>query len=321
MLQLIHLVLRIIVTALSLTRQIRSLFKERPFSMPRRNSTIIDIADIPLPKEKDMIEFQIEIETLIHKNQLMPRIRAEFEESPLGFEEHMTKFNVDPDFGFSLLAQMALHKRAHLPTLVGILRNHFDGDCQLTANELLKACQADLMDWDTVSRQFIVRYELSPDVQADLDRYQYPLPMVVPPLEITNNRETGYYINNGSVILRDNHHDNDVCLDHLNRMNKVRYRLNEDVARTIKNKWKSLDKPKPDEEYGEYQKRVRAFQKYNKTAYDVHLHLGIANGGEFWLTHKYDKRGRTYCQGYHVNTQGNTWSKASIEFAEQEIVT
>jgi len=39
------------------------------------------------------------------------------------------------------------------------------------------------------------------------------------------------------------------------------------------------------------------------------------------LTHKYDKRGRCYSQGYHVNPQGNDWNKAVIEFAEKEPVT
>ncbi len=40
----------------------------------------------------------------------------------------------------------------------------------------------------------------------------------------------------------------------------------------------------------------------------------------FHMTHKYDKRGRTYSQGYHVNYQGNPWNKACIEFADKEVV-
>jgi DNA-directed RNA polymerase len=44
----------------------------------------------------------------------------------------------------------------------------------------------------------------------------------------------------------------------------------------------------------------------------------MAGGNRFWLTHKYDKRGRTYCQGYHVSYQGNDYNKACIEFADGE---
>ncbi len=121
------------------------------------------------------------------------------------------------------------------------------------------------------------------------------------------------------MILRQNHHDEDVCLDHLNQVNTTRFRINQDVATTIKNRWRNLDKPKADEPEGEYQKRVKAFEKYDRTAFDVMNHLGLATEGEFYLTHKIDKRGRTYCQGYVVNYQGTPWNKAVIEFANQEV--
>ena len=284
----------------------------------------LDLIAEPAPepkKEKDMLEFQIEMEKLFHKNQLFPRIKGEFTEcQEFDFEGHMLEHGIDPEFGFDLLVQMVLHKRAHLPTLVGALRKHFDGDCQKTANELHKAAAADLVDWSPVSRQFIVKYGISDDVQADLDRYQYPLPMVVEPKELKDNHDTGYYISHNSVILRQNHHDEDVCLDHLNKVNKTRFRINQQVATTIKNRWRNLDKPKPDEDVGEYQKRVKAFEKYDRTAHDVMQHLGLAAEGKFYLTHKYDKRGRTYCQGYVVNYQGTAWNKAVIELANHQIV-
>lgn len=267
-----------------------------------------------------MIEFQIETEKLFHKNQLFPRIRAEFEECEFNFTQFMIDNRIDPDFGMDLLVQMALHKRTRLETLVGILRKHFDGDCQATADELLKAATVDLVDWHPVKREFIVKFDISPDVQEDLDRYQYPMPMVIPPKELKNNEDTGYYTSKNSVILKDNHHNEDVCLDHLNRMNRVKLRLNQDVAIKIKNSWKGLDKQAEDEDRQEYLKRRKQFEKYDRTAHDVHLHLGIASEGEFYLTHRYDKRGRTYCQGYHVNYQGATWNKAVIEFANSELV-
>jgi hypothetical protein len=266
-----------------------------------------------------MLEFQIEIEQLFHKNQLFGRIKDDFEDAPLDFKGHMLKHGIQEEFGFDLLVQMALHKRATVGTLVGILRKHFEGDSQKTADELLKAVMADLVNWDPVLRQFIIRYDITKDVQADLDRYQYPLPMVVLPKELKDNHDTGYYTSRNSLILRHNHHDEDICLDHLNHLNSIRFRLNQKVALTIKNKWKNLDKPKQDEEYSEYQKRVKAFDKFNRTAFDVMNHLGLSNEGEFWFTHKVDKRGRTYCQGYVCNYQGNGWQKAMIEFANQEI--
>lgn len=268
-----------------------------------------------------MLEFQIEIEKLFHKNQLFPRIKNEFTNcESFDFAAYMIEHKIDEAFGFDLLVQMVLHKRAHLPSLVGALRKHFDGNCQVTTDELLKAVQADLVDWDPIGRQFVVKFGISGDVQDELDRYQYPLPMVVPPKKLYDNHDTGYYTSRNSAILRDNHHDQDICLEHLNELNQTRFRVNMQVAQTIKNKWRNLDKPKEDEELSDYQKRVKAFEKYDRTAHDVMDHLGLATEGEFYLTHKYDKRGRTYCQGYVVNYQGTAWNKAVIEFANQEII-
>lgn len=269
-----------------------------------------------------MIEFQVEIEQLFHKNQLIPRIKEEFQHcTDFDFVTHMEQHEIDVAFGLDLLVQMVLHKRAHLPTLVGTLRSrHFDGDCQKIADELHKTVNADLVDWSPVTQQFILRYGITADVQAEIDRYQYPLPMVVPPLPVQDNHDTGYYTSRNSIILRDNHHDDDVCLDAINQVNQIRLRINQQVSKTIRNRWRHLDKPKPDEDMAEFRKRVKAFEKYDRTAHDVIDHLGIATEGEFYLTHKYDKRGRMYCQGYVVNYQGTEWNKAVIEFADQEIV-
>ena len=268
-----------------------------------------------------MHEFQIEIEKLFHKNQLFPRIKAEFVNSKeVDFLGFFKSESLNEEFAFDLLVQMVLHKRASLPILVGCLRKHFDGDCQKTTDELLKAAKVDLVNWSPVSRQFIIKFGISADVQEEIDRYQYPLPMVVEPKELKTNHDSAYLTGTGSVILRSNHHEEDVCLDHLNQVNKTLFRINQDVASTVKNKWKNLDKPKPDEELDEYKKRVKAFDKYTRTAHDVIDHLGLAGEGEFYLTHKYDKRGRTYSQGYHVNYQGAPWNKSVIEFANQETV-
>jgi len=266
-----------------------------------------------------MLQFQYDIETLFHKNQLFPRIKAEFEGYPI-FEDAFKEAQIEPEFGYALLVQMVLHKRASLPTLVGILKKHHDDDCQATADALLRACHSNLVDWHPIAKQFIIRFEISPDVQAELDRYQYPMPLVVEPKEVTDNRDTGYYTSKGSIILKDNHHDDDVCLDHINRMNRIKLRINMDVALTVKNRWRGLDKQAEDEDRQEFLKRKKQFEKFDRTAYDVMDHLGLSNEGEFWLTHKYDKRGRTYCQGYHVNYQGAPWNKAVIEFANGETI-
>jgi hypothetical protein len=268
---------------------------------------------------KALFEHQLRLEELYNKNQTVTRIRREFLEHNDGeLLTYMSTHEIDPDFGIDMLVQMVLHRRTTLPTLVGILRKHFD-DSQAAADELVKCVRAGLVEWDPITKQFIIVINITADVQEDLDRYQYPLPMVITPRTVTSNEETGYLRGKGSIILRKNHHDDDVCLDHINRVNRIRFSLDLNTAHMIKNRWRNLDKPKVGETHEEYMKRRRAFEKYDRTAKDV-MDVILLHGNSFYLTHRYDKRGRVYCQGYHVNYQGAPWNKAVIELADKEIV-
>jgi len=269
--------------------------------------------------QQTLVNHQIELERLYSKNQTIPRIRAEFQNcEQASFTDYLIESEIPVNFGLDLLVQMALHKKASLQTLIGLLIKHFN-DAQTTADMLLKASLADLVDWDPTIKMFIVKFEITQEVQDDLDRFQYPLPMVVEPRDIKKNTDTGYFLNQGSVILRNNHHADDVCLDHLNRMNKIKLTINADTAQMIKNKWKNLDKCKEGETREDFEKRKKAFKKYDRTAKDV-MKVLMEHSDHFYITHKYDKRGRVYCQGYHVNYQGTPWNKAVVELADKEMV-
>ena len=266
-----------------------------------------------------LIQKQMELEQLYSKHNTNRRIRDEFIQTEV-FGPIMEAAGIPEDFGYDVLVQMALHKRCDLPTLVGILRHHFDvekNSCQLTADMILRCAHADLLDWNDELFQFIVIYTITDDIQEEIDRFQYPLPMVVAPRRISTNKDTGYLVNGrGSVILKDNHHEDDVCLDHLNRLNAIPFSIDLETATMVKNQWRNLDKPKQGESNEEFMERVRAFEKYDRTAKDV-IDRVTEYGNEFYLTHAYDKRGRTYCRGYHVNYQGNEWNKAAVQLAEE----
>ena len=269
-----------------------------------------------MTKTNPKVAHQVELERLFNKNQLIPRIRKEFQDEHFG--EFIEAAGIPIPFGLDLLVQMALHKRASLTTLIGCLRHHFQHS-QLTADMIYKAAEADMVDYDTQIRIFVVKYTISDDVQEELDKFQFPLPMVVEPMVIKNNRTTGMLTSGGSVILRNNHHNDDVCLDHLNRANKIKFMVNTNTVQMVKNKWRNLDKPKEGESKEDFTKRKRAFEKFDRTAHDV-IAILTKEGNEFYLTHKYDKRGRIYCMGWHISYQGNAWCKAIMEFADKELI-
>ena len=263
-------------------------------------------------------ETQRDLEYKYAKNQTLKRIKQYFID--LGLDKAILKTGFPSvEFGLDLVVQMVLHKRAKPQVLVGILHWHCD-TMQQCADWLVEAANLDIVDWHDAYGVFIIRpnLDIPLSVQKEIDQFSFPLPMVVPPKEITNNRTTGYLTIPGSVILRDNHHDDDVVLEHLNAMNQIPLSLNEKVVSTIRNQWRNLDKQKEDETFQDYQKRLKAFEKYDTTSRDIIDGLFML-GNEIYLTHKYDKRGRTYCQGYHVSYQSNDWCKAVIEFQNQEV--
>lgn len=270
------------------------------------------------PTEQNLITLQVELEKLYSKNQLHRRLAREFSGSDPDFVSHMEINKIPIEFGLDVMVQICLHKRCDVPKMIGLVRHHFK-DSQKTADMLIACAEADLINYDSTAQQFIVEWGISQDVQDELDRYQFPLPMVIKPAHLWKNTDTGYLIGSGSVVLKGNHTNDDVNLDHLNRVNQIPFSLDFETAAMIKNQWKNLDKKKDGETAFEFNARKRAFQKYDRVAHDVMLKI-TEHGNVHYMTHRYDKRGRTYCQGYHINFQGNSWNKSVICLADKEMV-
>jgi hypothetical protein len=279
---------------------------------------------------------QEDLEKLFDKAQLKKRVRQEFDipELTQRYEDSgLADHDISRDFVLELCIQMVIHKRAEPSALIAILYRKMDDGygqhhaMQRTADALELCVQANFVDYSMARKEFIVRLDVTSKVQHELDRYQYPLPMVVQPKPLRHNGQNGYVSHEtgrGMPILkpgrmRDVYAQADICLDHLNRMNAIPLTLNTDVAETIDNEWSNLDRRKPNETHDQYEKRLKAFERYDDSSKDVmHAISGIRE--RFWLTHAYDRRGRCYCRGYHINYQGNPWNKAVIEFADKELI-
>ncbi len=267
-------------------------------------------------ERKEKLKSQILFEQLYNKNQLHRRLEKEFNIPEV--IAHLERHSIPVGFGIDLMITMVIHKRAPVGMLVSMLHTHFK-TLQECADMLLKAAEVDLVDYQSVGQTFVLRHDVTDDVYEELDQYQYPLPLLVPPKTINSNSESGYYTFEKSVILKKNHHKDDVYLAHLNRCNATIFTINLDTALMVKNRWADLDHKRSNETLQEYNQRVKAFQKYDRASRTVIDKL-VDEGNQFWLTHRYDKRGRCYCQGYHVTYQGNEWNKAVIEFANKEVI-
>ena len=280
-------------------------------------------------------EAEREMERLFDKNQTKQRLSEVFESEEFVaiYRERDLPAEVTLEFIQDLCIQMCIHKRAQPNVLIGLLWRHFEGDrtkgeaMQLCADCLTIAINNDFVDYYASRNQIVVRFNIKASIQQDLDRFQYPLPMVVQPKHVRNNSQNGYVsreTGRGLPILNAGsstpfYKAADICLDHINRVNSIPLALNTQVAECIDNEWKDLDRRRPDEDEEQYQKRLKAFEHYDSTSKDVmHALKGVRD--RFWLTHAYDRRGRVYCKGYHVNYQGTEWNKAVVELADKEMI-
>lgn len=256
----------------------------------------------------NMVETQRNLEELYNKNQLLDVLRDQFR--PL----------TDDPFKLDCVVQIYLHKQADVPTMVGLFSPKW-GEPQEVAEMLKEVVEDDLMDFDMETYKFSLKYEITQDVEDELARYQFPLPMIVRPNKVKDNHSgSGYFDRKGRIVLNgsDVFDEEDVCLDHINRCNSVALTLNMDVVAS-KEGMMILPKRKIGEGFEDFQKR----QKQAKVFYEHSLEVmqGMMTlGNEFWLTHKYDRRGRTYAMGYHINSQGTDYNKAVLELAKKEVI-
>jgi len=186
-----------------------------------------------------------------------------------------------------------------------------------TVAELLAVlCQTDAFDIDKADRMsslmVVSRIPLTASLVHFIENSQYLPPMVCSPLTLTHNYSSGYLTHNDSLILgTGNHHDGDICLDVLNLMNNVALKLDTEFL--------SFVEEEPTFDIKD-QEQADLWAEFKKQSY-MFYSLMVQQGNKFYLTHKVDKRGRIYCSGYHISTQGTPFKKACIELSNEELVT
>lgn len=266
-----------------------------------------------------MFDLQRQIEDLTNKYQLIPRLNQWIDEyKEYDFREYCDEENIPYYALRKVMVMIAIYKRMEPSALIGMIKDGFDS-MQDAANAVAKLCKNGFIRYE--NDQLIVVLEIPSELQSNLDKYQYPLPLVVPPKHLKENTDCGFYSDavHKSVMLNHAHHDADVCLDHINRINQVKFSLDKDIAHNVPNVWKNINKPKQGETTQEFKKRRRAFDRYNEVTKNV-VDALTEQTDVVYFAHAYDSRGRFYVRGYHCNPQGNTWNKATILLANKEVL-
>ena len=196
-------------------------------------------------------------------------------------------------------------------------------DAVKTVGELLAVvCNSDAYDINRCSDdsfEIVSRLTISEELVHWHENTQYLPPMIVKPIEVKNNKDTGYLTTKDSLILgKGNFHNGNICLDAINIANSVQLKLDTDFVSKYELEFNPSTKPKrkPVTPMG-LRKAVENFSHYKQMTYRTLALIAITNN-QFYLTHRVDKRGRLYSCGYHINTQGTAYNKACIEFAIEE---
>lgn len=185
------------------------------------------------------------------------------------------------------------------------------------------------------SLMIVNRMHIPDETKVFISNCEYLPPMVCEPLELESNYDSGYLTHKDSLILgTGNHHNGNICLDVLNKMNRVRLKLDVDFLLALEedksfelksedefNAWVVLKKKhKQFPSYAHYVAYVEGmWEMFKSTSAKMYMKM-VDAGNEFHLTHKVDKRGRIYACGYHISTMGNAYKKAMIELANEEVV-
>jgi hypothetical protein len=185
-----------------------------------------------------------------------------------------------------------------------------------TVAELIAVlCETDAFDILKESRQgslmVVSRIPLPDTLIEFIENSQYLPPMLCEPLELVHNHSSGYLTHNDSLILGSgNHHDGDICLDVLNTINKVAFKLDLDFLSKVE------EEPTFDLDS---QDKIDQWMRFKKQSYYFYS-LMAQQGNRFYFNNKPDKRGRTYACGYHINPQGAAFKKAQLELYREELV-
>lgn len=204
---------------------------------------------------------------------------------------------------------------------VAMTVNHLGWDdkpaaIQTMAELLAVLCKTDVFDIfkeSKISSLMLVSRANLGKISTAMEMIQYMPPMIVEPLEVNNNRDTGYLTLKESLILggKHNHHEGNICLDVLDIQNKVCLKIDVEFLNSYK------EVPKKALETKEAEENWYQFKKKSDEMY----RLVLRTGNKVWLTHRVDVRGRMYAQGYHLNSQGASFKKALLELYKEELVT
>lgn len=204
-------------------------------------------------------------------------------------------------------------------TVISALSKHLgdDLDAVKTAAEIIAVCEGgslyELLAYnypDNPTGTLAIEPKVKPsyEVKCVIDRYQYLPPNLVKPLWATNSSGGMLTAPDHCILGKNNKHNKRQNLNTLNILQEIEWVLDPKMLAYEEEPNKELDTPD----------KVKQFQLLKDTSQYVY---NMYKDKKFYFIWKYDKRGRMYSQGYHINLQATDYKKSILSFAKKEVIT
>lgn len=209
------------------------------------------------------------------------------------------------DAYITAISYMMLYKRQPISVVVGVMLSKYSKEFSI---QILESCvEKGIFEYYKDNQVLFCKFMLDSKTATMVDRFQYPLPMVVKPKKVKHNFDCPYLLSKSkSIVLRSNMEE-DVNLDVINLLNSIEYSVNKEVYNNLEMVTK--------------EGTAKNQYQLNRLKENVKDVTGVFEGyHHFYLTWSYDKRGRIYDNGYLIHIQGVDYQKAIVNFAKYELL-
>lgn len=270
-------------------------------------------------------EKQLFIESTYNKTQAHQFLRELLKDTLEPYWEHFPEPK-DRKVAKSICAALLVHKKMYIHNLVEmtVKKSWLPSTTAATkiAEVIIQMMEVDMVDY-IYKGEFLEihsKWSMTEDMVNEYKNKIYKLPMVIPPNKVNmnhDNKGSGYYLDEKDSLILTHHHSKRICTDVIEILNNIPLTINKKVVKKAVHTNSSCYQ-KENESKEEFQARMEHWKIFLKQTEFVH---GMIGDNPFFLTHKFDTRGRVYDMGYHVHTQGDSYSKAVIQLANEEVVS
>lgn len=141
-----------------------------------------------------------------------------------------------------------------------------------------------------------------------IEQFMYVPPCLEKPRWSANDKGGLQTVKDSAILGRQNFHHEFQALDALNLLQDIAWEIDPKMVCMREKPNKPLDTP-------DKFKQFATLRNSSKKVYNEYADR------KFYFIWKFDKRGRMYSSGYHINLQSTDYKKALLNFAKKETIT